>query len=63
MRCIRVNLQFRALPIGWYGVYQDGSLIGSHDVNDLGGLELAIDVSGQDVDLVLLHEKHMETIA
>ncbi|KZN94303.1 hypothetical protein EN45_044990 [Penicillium chrysogenum] len=54
----RANLQFRALPIGQYGVYHNGSLVHTAHVTDSPSLiELAVEVSGEDLDLVLVHEE------
>ncbi|KAL3477569.1 hypothetical protein BJX99DRAFT_246137 [Aspergillus californicus] len=53
----RVNLQCRNLPIGRYGIYHDGGLVGTHAVTRAGSLtEVPVSVSAKEMNLVLLHE-------
>jgi hypothetical protein len=52
----------RALPIGHYGLYQNGSLVGTRDVGESASLELPVDVAGEELNLVLVHEEHVQSL-
>ncbi|KAF9890590.1 hypothetical protein FE257_005721 [Aspergillus nanangensis] len=54
----RANIQLRGLPIGQYGIYYNGALMRTGAVAESTSLiELGLEVAGQDLDLVVVHEE------
>lgn len=53
----RVELRVQNLPTGFYGVYQSGRLVRSEAVTTAYVMEVAVEVDGDEVDVVILQKK------